>query len=95
MKRPHKPFLFLISAIVGIVVSAIIIGLTLYQYVNLSLLIQTSPLYGVTLGQSLINSEETNYLIIILATAPLLVLSFVLLTRSLARLKKARQKARL
>jgi glycerol-3-phosphate acyltransferase PlsY len=92
MRRLNRPLFFFISAIAGITVAVFLMAFTLYQYANLSILVQTSPSYGVTLSQSLINSEETNYFIIIIATAPLMIISLILLIRSLNRIRREKSK---
>lgn len=92
MKGTNKPIFFLATGIAGMVAASAIIGLALYQYVSLGLLVQMTQQYSLTLNQGLISSTQTGYLIIILSALPLAALSLWLTHRSVKRLRQLRAK---
>ena len=86
-KRKIRAILFLATALAGMILGAVIIGITIYQLTNLNQLINESQQNGVTLDAGALSHAETNYAIIIVAATPLTVLSLILMHRSLRRLK--------
>ncbi len=94
MKHSLKPVLFIVTAFAGLAVGIVLVSFTLYQYLSLTSLIGGSPAYTIVLGQSVVNSEETNYLVIMIAAVPLICLSAFLMYRSVRRLRHQTKKAR-
>ena len=86
----HK--LFLVTAICGLVIGAVIMGLAFYQYIQLLNVINAGKVAGVTFSPSITNAQETNYDVIIISSAPLIILSVILFHRSLRRLRDSAKK---
>ncbi|MCL4400833.1 MAG: hypothetical protein M1348_00860 [Candidatus Parvarchaeota archaeon] len=91
MRSFGKPRLFIITGIIGLAVASSIIGISLYQYVNLNMAAQSLQQYGLV-TPSVFASAQTNYIIIIASAVPLVVLSSWLLHRTTKRIKHSRQK---
>lgn len=94
MKLLTKPVLFLITSVFGIAAGVIIAMLAINQYLGLTSFLQNNPGAVTILGSSLINSEETGYLIIVISAVPLIALSLWLMQRSVKRLNLPKSKHR-
>ncbi len=89
MKHSLKPVLFIATAFAGLAVGLTLISFTLYQYLE----VNGNSAYALILGQSVVNAEQTNYIIIMIATVPLICLSAFLMYRSVKRLRLRTKKA--
>ncbi len=86
----HK--IFLVTALCGIVIGSVIIGVTFYQYVQLLKDINAGKAAGISISQTITNAAKTNYYVIMISSVPLIILSVILLHRSLKELRKAKKK---
>ncbi len=86
----HK--IFFVTALCGIVIGSVIIGMTFYQYLQLLKDISAGKAAGISVSQSIANAIKINYYIIMVSSVPLIILSVILLHRSLKELRKAKKK---
>jgi cell division protein FtsX len=93
MKRINNPFLFLFTAIAGTIIAAIIIGFSLYQYVNFMSLVQESQQSGLALT-SAISNEGTGYIVATVGAIPLAALSLWLMYKSVKILRTSYKRGR-
>jgi hypothetical protein len=91
-KRKLRVILFLATAFAGIVIGASMTGIALYQLINLNQLINENQQYGMPLDNSMLSHMETNYVIIIIAVIPLIILSLILMHRSLQKIRRNSQR---
>ena len=90
MKHSLKPVLFIVTAFAGLAIGITMLSFILYQYLTLN----ANTAFAVLLGQSVVNAEQTNYIVIMVATLPLIFLSAFLMYRSVKRLRLRMKRAR-
>ncbi len=90
MKHSLKPVLFIVTAFAGLSIGITMLSFILYQYLTLN----ANTAFAVLLGQSVVNAEQTNYIVIMVATLPLIFLSAFLMYRSVKRLRLRMKRAR-